>query len=461
MRRLLAVAFAVLAVVPLAGGRASAAAPSTPAPAFVRIVNAAEATVDTGVDVVLDGEPKTHLSWATTTSWTTTSPGRHTLRVAAGPALHDLVATVDAECDTTVVLAQAHPTSSSIQPVVWTTCATTRIADGHARIDNLLVADTDLGNVRLSVSSLSSVATPLKPQPGADISPGLLPVVVGGPGGTETYMSERFAFAADVAYSVIWMGGGETPAQFLVLTDGRQPPNPPPPGIPINTGLPAPSGTSSLLGWFALAALGLLLVLLLWRTRGRSGVLWLAAPLLALLAVLGCAPSVPRTAPRPSGTARTTSPPAGAPTAVPAVGRPTYLTIPRLHISQSLDVISSAVVADLPTRLSVEEVAWLKGTSLAGEPGTTAIVGHSTFSGEGAFDRLNTLRPGDRIIIGTSAGGSIDYVVDELVTAAKTKLPASLWAPSPVSSLALISCTGPDVGGFHRDNLMAIALPLS
>jgi len=151
--------------------------------------------------------------------------------------------------------------------------------------------------------------------------------------------------------------------------------------------------------------------------------------------------------------------------APPAVaGPPVTLTIPsqqvRARVLPVADVGGVLQVPDDPA-----QVGWWNASAPAGSSrGSVVIDGHvdSAVSGPGALFRLDELRTGDRIVLGTKAGGTRSYAVTgRRVYRKAAGLPPELFDSAGPPRLVLISCGGPfdSAAGSYLDNIVVFAAP--
>jgi len=114
---------------------------------------------------------------------------------------------------------------------------------------------------------------------------------------------------------------------------------------------------------------------------------------------------------------------------------------------------------------SVDRVGWYRfGPGLSADQGSIVIAGHvdSAEQGKGAFFRLGSMEPGDRITL-TGASGSKQFKVVGRERYAKTKIPLDKYfARDGTLRLTLITCGGPfdRATGHYRDNVVVTATPL-
>jgi hypothetical protein len=259
-------------------------------------------------------------------------------------------------------------------------------------------------------------------------------------------------------YVAVLAGGGENPVALLVVEDvGRQPPDPPSPDVPINTGpigWPVASPAAALAtASAATAALGLPDAC---RRVGLAMLLLLACTACGLSPRAGEAQQGPPPAART--TPSTTAPPPNSPPA-PAVASPP-VGVELGGTSAVVVPVASDAMADLPASLALTDVGWVAGTNPPSDDGMSMLVGHATFDDRGAFASLDELRAGDAVLVRRQDGSTVTYTVEESFAVPKEQFPGDvLYAPSAVPLLVLVSCTGPrsTVTGLHELNIVVIA----
>ncbi len=189
-----------------------------------------------------------------------------------------------------------------------------------------------------------------------------------------------------------------------------------------------------------------------WRKRrGCSrGLLVLAAPAMALIAVFAALALLPPAAPAPTPT------PAPSPVASPTP-TPVVVTVipPTRAMSNSRLIIPRLAVntriVDLPIRFGQwqieglgENVGHLAGTGHLGEVGNPVLAGHITLPDNryGPFSDLATLPLGSEVIV-QDGGHRYVYVVETSRVVAMDDL--SVVAPTDYPALTLLTCTSWDI----------------
>jgi sortase (surface protein transpeptidase) len=469
-----------LATAALLSGSLLAVPPAHAAePSFVRIVNAYAGPAEIGLAVA--DSPAAPLPWASATPWRPTAGGQQQVVVVVSGGSATVTVAPRAGCNTTVLVVRTSAVDDRPTSLLVTDCSHTRIPRGSARLTAVGVTVDELGPVALSVAGVEHVVSPRETVVvGQDVPAGSLEVTAGAPGTAEIYQRIEADLEPDTAYSLFYLGGGETPAHLLLLEDGRQAPDPPAPEVPINTGVPdlhsAPRTPPATLAALLLAGTLLLAGRRMRRgptaAGGRPGPPPRFTAFLLLVLALCCTACQVSARPSSSGS----RPPAGArvdgePSTTPTTTStapagsgsvPTGLTIPVLELTHPLIPFATADIPRLPRSLPLQQVGWLTGSSRLGEAGTTAVIGHTTAPGRtpAPFNRLGELATGDQLQVAGDDGTSHAFTVIATEAAPKGQLPESLFAPMPVPTLLLITCTdGNGPPGTYRDNLLVTAVP--
>jgi hypothetical protein len=354
-------------------------------PAYVRVVDARPQrglALIPSIDSLASSPPP---PWSRASQWRSVAPGTHDVSVRAGGASASATIHVDPGCRVSVITAEPDPARPDLSVIESRDCTPDRIPPGMARITTLFAADTDFGSLLVRLTGNRVGAVPLLPTRSILLSAGPSTVAIESSDGLETFQSASLDFDAGTTYTILWVGGGETPSTLVEIPDATQPAHPPAPDLQIQTGQ-----------------------------------------------VAGSTYTDPRSVSSDS-----------------TGERPSWIAIAPIRINQRVGMLDTATLPDLPRMLALHDIAWISGTSPPGEVGTTALVGHTTSSGAGAFAQLATLRPGARVDL-TDGGGRIwRYVVTDSVIYPKGGFPASVWSPRPTPTLALITCTrkiNPDTG---------------
>ena len=159
-----------------------------------------------------------------------------------------------------------------------------------------------------------------------------------------------------------------------------------------------------------------------------------------------------------------TSPSAPAADAVrrdPARGVPTHVVAPDVGVDAA--VVPVAVDADgvLVPPADVSRVGWWQdGAEPGSRRGTVLLTGHTYSRGDGVFDDLGRLAPGDDVQVRT-ARGVVTYRVDLVEDYTKAQLAGiatRLFSEAVRSQLVLVTCTDLDRGEY-LGNTVVVAHP--
>ena len=136
--------------------------------------------------------------------------------------------------------------------------------------------------------------------------------------------------------------------------------------------------------------------------------------------------------------------PAGTASApVAANPSPARLLIPRIRVNATIEARGLDANRNMLTPKDFNDVAWYNLGTTPGEPGNALMNGHvNWWTGSAVFTRLSELRPGDKVIVVRRDGTRLTFkVTGRRIVLANARV-ASLFAPSPVATLTLITCTG-------------------
>lgn len=125
-----------------------------------------------------------------------------------------------------------------------------------------------------------------------------------------------------------------------------------------------------------------------------------------------------------------------------SAGVPERLKIPDLGVDAEVLALGKAADGSQDVPPTLGATSWWRNGSKPGEPGNTVIVGHTSSKSDGVFDRLGTLRRGDRITV-RARDGSFGYAVTETseVQVEKfTKVSESIYRETGPSGLVLMTC---------------------
>ncbi len=129
----------------------------------------------------------------------------------------------------------------------------------------------------------------------------------------------------------------------------------------------------------------------------------------------------------------------------PLPGRPVRLIIPSIHVdAEVVDVgLTPQGAMDIPK--GPAEVAWFQLGQRPGEIGSAVLAGHYGWfnSIPAVFDKLHTLRPGDKVFVEDDQGVTMTFVVRELRTFGSTEDASGVFSSSDGQAhLNLVTCTG-------------------
>lgn len=132
------------------------------------------------------------------------------------------------------------------------------------------------------------------------------------------------------------------------------------------------------------------------------------------------------------------------PTAAPMANlSPIRLLIPKIAVNARIEARGLDANRNMETPSDFNDVAWYNLGPTPGLPGNALLNGHvNWWTGSAVFTRLAELRPGDMVVIVRGDGTRATFkVTSRRIVAANARI-ASLFAPSLVATLTLITCTG-------------------
>jgi LPXTG-site transpeptidase (sortase) family protein len=122
---------------------------------------------------------------------------------------------------------------------------------------------------------------------------------------------------------------------------------------------------------------------------------------------------------------------------------PSRLLIARISVDAKVESLGLDQKRNLASPNDYHDVAWYNLGPAPGEPGNALINGHvNWWTGSAVFTRLSELQPGDEVVIARGDGTRLTFKVTSSTTVAAGARVASLFAPSAVATLTLITCTG-------------------
>lgn len=171
--------------------------------------------------------------------------------------------------------------------------------------------------------------------------------------------------------------------------------------------------------------------------------------------VVAAVPSVPI----PSPTGSPTS--AVAPAPAPGV-RPVAVVVPSLDVRADVTPIATQDGALTPPADPLDVGWWSGGSRPGAGTGAAVITGHTVHTGGGAFDDLEVLAAGDRVLV-LSDGARVAYdvaTVEVLSRAELARESTRIFGRSGPGRLVLITCEDWD-GTAYRSNVVVTARPVS
>ncbi|WP_263167520.1 class F sortase [Streptomyces sp. SCSIO ZS0520] len=140
---------------------------------------------------------------------------------------------------------------------------------------------------------------------------------------------------------------------------------------------------------------------------------------------------------------------------------PILLSIPALGLEKPLRDLRVQQDGRLGVPEDASEVGWWSDGPAPGQPGAAVVVGHvDSATGPGAFHRLSSLRPGDRIVLARDDQSTVTFTVRALREYGKNSLPEErVYTDTGPPALRLITCSGPydRAKGGYQDNLVVYA----
>jgi LPXTG-site transpeptidase (sortase) family protein len=122
---------------------------------------------------------------------------------------------------------------------------------------------------------------------------------------------------------------------------------------------------------------------------------------------------------------------------------PKRLVIPRINLDATIEARGLDANRNMQTAKDFHHVAWYDLGPAPGQPGDALMNGHvNWWTGDAVFTRLSQIRKGDEVIVFRVDGSSVRFKVTVERTVPWNARIASLFAPSPVATLTLITCTG-------------------
>jgi LPXTG-site transpeptidase (sortase) family protein len=153
---------------------------------------------------------------------------------------------------------------------------------------------------------------------------------------------------------------------------------------------------------------------------------------------------------------------AASPTSRPLVRgvRPDTLVVPSLHVETAVSPISLEDGALTPPADPQTVGWWAQGARPGASSGSAVITGHTVHTGGGAFDDLESLAPGDDVVV-RSDHGPLTYDVVRVQVLSKGELAhrnAQIFRQAGQPRLVLITCEDWD-GTAYLSNVVVVARP--
>jgi LPXTG-site transpeptidase (sortase) family protein len=139
---------------------------------------------------------------------------------------------------------------------------------------------------------------------------------------------------------------------------------------------------------------------------------------------------------------------------------PSRLRIPKLHVDSP--IMKLGLNADhtiqVPPLSRPNQTGWWDGGPTPGEKGASVILGHNIGNGRpSVFERLGTLKPGDRVEVTRGNGSVATFEITKLEQIAKSRFPTEkVYGKLSYPGIRLITCGGRfDASwGHHVDNVI-------
>ena len=215
------------------------------------------------------------------------------------------------------------------------------------------------------------------------------------------------------------------------------------------------------------------------RRRLTTLLLGTAAPALVVGGLFLAGGGLEATAPAPAPAVQAAPPPAirvagptGTPAPVPSAPppapaaatpgvRPEVVVVPALGVEAPVTPIRT-VDGVLTPPPDPQQVGWWSGGARPGAgEGAAVMTGHTVHTGGGAFDDLETLSPGDRVLV-RSGGEALAYRVGTVEVMGRDELArrsGEVFGPTGPGRLVLITCEDWD-GTAYRSNVVVTAQPV-
>lgn len=128
----------------------------------------------------------------------------------------------------------------------------------------------------------------------------------------------------------------------------------------------------------------------------------------------------------------------------PSHGFPARLVIPTIKVDASIQSVGLTLAGAMDAPKGPADVAWFNLGPLPGEKGNAVIAGHYGYkNSSAAFDNLDQLSEGDRLLVQDEKGEAVVFVVRELRSYGETDDTTSIFSSDDgAAHLILITCEG-------------------
>lgn len=138
-------------------------------------------------------------------------------------------------------------------------------------------------------------------------------------------------------------------------------------------------------------------------------------------------------------------PPVAAPVAQAPIptAPPVQLLIASMDVHRPVEAVGLDRHGAMKVPANWWNAGWYKGGPVPGAPGDAVIEGHAGYPDQPLiFGKLDTLRPGDRIVVVLSDGSRQLFLVASKATVPAGSAPPGMGEPYGLPRLTLITCTG-------------------
>lgn len=172
-----------------------------------------------------------------------------------------------------------------------------------------------------------------------------------------------------------------------------------------------------------------------------------AALLETILAAETAPTPTPSSTPVPAASTPLVRPsPVPPPPSLSVTNAPLRLKIPRIGVDATVQPVGQEADGSMGSPSGPWSVGWWDRGYRPGEPGSAVIDGHVDYHnvGPAVFWRLRDLQPGDRIEVTMPGSRILTFVIErtEVYAADDDSVLGTIFAPSDVPRLNLITCTG-------------------